>query len=291
MLGALRAVPLSWLPAAVTLSSIVVLAGVMSRIVSPAYEWLIPSSYLRVARGLDVLPLARADREDGQSLRPGLDLVLLVGAGWAEGSECASHVDRSRTIGARHAFDWHRHLAGASFHVAIGRIEGQDLHESLGPRHCSTGRSDCSWSGVAASYGPAPGSPLPSALGLARMWYDHVARLVAFTPWLGDRLTNALWSSFDTSLYRTGEVIFLVFVFWWTWLHRRETSAQAVLVLVLGMSLWTVLAVMARPYALAVFQMRDEFFYDKSVFVSDVVCGRSLLDGGASPLGYGSWNP
>ena len=47
MLCALGAVPLSWLPAAVTLSCIVVLAGVMSRIVSPAYEWLIPSSYLR----------------------------------------------------------------------------------------------------------------------------------------------------------------------------------------------------------------------------------------------------
>ena len=107
-----------------------------------------------------------------------------------------------------------------------------------------------------------PGSPLPSALGLARMWYDHVARLVAFTPWLGDRLTNALWSWFGTSLYRTGKVIFLVFVFWWTWLHRRETSAQAVLVLVLGMSLWTVLAAMVRPYALDAFQSRDVVFYE-----------------------------
>ena len=72
MLGVLRAVPLSWLPAAVTLSCIMVLAGVMSRIVSPVYEWLISSWHLRVlaASLLCLLPgltMGEATREIPQA--------------------------------------------------------------------------------------------------------------------------------------------------------------------------------------------------------------------------------
>ena len=89
-----------------------------------------------------------------------------------------------------------------SLRVATGSLERQGLHESLGPRHCATGRPGWFGSGLLLLPERPSGSPLPSALGVAQMWDDHVARLVAFTPWLGDRLTNALWNAFGTSLYR-----------------------------------------------------------------------------------------
>ena len=262
MLGALHAVPLSWLPAAVTLSCIVVLAGVMSRIVSPAYEWLIPSSYLRVLVASMFCLLPGLTERTGNLC--GLAWILfcwlaLVGLKdpsvpltWIEvGLSVLVTLSIGTAILLVPLFIWRLVVSKdriSTSHWVRGIVQLAVL-VVLGV-------------GLLLLPDRPPGSPLPSALGLARMWYDHVARLVAFTPWLGDRLTNALWSWFDTSLYRIGKVIFLVFVFWWTWWHRRETRAQAVLVLVLGMSLWTVLAAMARPYALDAFQSRDDLFYE-----------------------------
>ena len=234
MLGALRAVPLPWLPAAVTLSCIVVLAGVMSRIVSPAYEWLIPSSYLRVLVASMFCLLPGLTESTGNLC--GLAWILfcwLALVGLKDPSvpltwiEVGLSVLVTLSIGAAillvPLFMWRLVVSKdriSTSHWVRGIVQLAVL-VVLGV-------------GLPLLADRPPGSPLPSALGLARMWYDHVARLVAFTPWLGDRLTNALWSSFGTSLYRAGKVIFLVFVFWWTWLHRRETRAQAVLVLGTG---------------------------------------------------------
>ena len=86
MLGALRAVPLSWLPAA---SDAFVHRGLCRCDVEDCEPGVSMVDFLLVstrARGLYVLPLAGADRDDRQSLQPDLDLVLLVGAGWTEGS-------------------------------------------------------------------------------------------------------------------------------------------------------------------------------------------------------------
>ena len=262
MLGALRAVPLSWLPAAVTLSCIVVFAGVMSRIVSPVYEWLISSWYLRVLVAAMFCLLPGLTEMTGNLcnltwiLFCWLALIGLkdpsVPLTWIEvGLSVLVTLSIGTAILVVPLFMWRLAVSKgriSTSHWARGIVQLAVL-VVLGV-------------GVLLFIPRLSSSPLPSALGLAQMWYDHIARLVAFTPWLGDRLTNVLWSSFGSRLYHTGEVIFLVFVVWWTWLHRRETTAQAILVLVLGMSLWTVLAAMVRPYALDVLQLRNDFFYE-----------------------------
>lgn len=262
MLGALRAVPLSWLAAAVTFSCIVVFASVMSRIVSPVYEWLISSRYLRVLVAALFCLLPGLTEMTGNLcnltwiLFCWLALVGLkdpsVPLTWIEvGLSVLVTLSIGTAILVVPLFAWRlvvskgrmstSHWVRGIVQLAVLVVLGVGLLLFI-PRLSS--------------------SPLPSALALVQMWYDHIARLVAFTPWLGDRLTNLLWSSFGGSLYLSGEVIFLGFILWWTWLHRRETSAQAILVLVLGMSFWTVLAAMVRPYALDVFQLRNEFFYE-----------------------------
>jgi hypothetical protein len=259
MLGALRAVPLSWLPLAVALSSVVVLAGVMSRIASPVYEWLIPSSYLRVLVAAMFCLLPGLTEMTGNLcnltwiLFCWLALVGLKDPGvpftWLEiGLSVLVTLSMGTAILLVPLFIWRlviskdristSHWVRGIVQVAVLGVFGLGLP-------------------VLTDRPPSP--PLPSSFGLAEMWYDHVVRLVAFTPWLGDRLTNAAWSAFG-SFYGIAKVLFPVFVFWWAWSHRREPRAHAVLLLVLGMSLWTVLAAMVRPYALDVLQRRDEFF-------------------------------
>jgi hypothetical protein len=257
MLGALRAMPLSWLPAAVTLSSIVVLAGVMSRIVSPVYDWLIPSSYLRVAVAAMFCLLPGLTEGTGNLC--GLPWILFcwlafvglkdpsVPLTWIEvGLSVLVTLSIGTAILLAPLFTWR-------LVVSKDRISRNQWVRGLAQLAVVIVLGV--WLPLLIDRGPS--LPLPSVWSFASLWYDHVARLVAFTPWLGDRLTDALWRSFDASLYSAGKVIFLVFVFWWTWLRRREISAQGVSVLVLGMSGWIVLAVMARPYALAAFQLRD----------------------------------
>lgn len=260
VLALLHVVPLSWLPAAVACSSIVVLAGVLSRIVSPVYDWLIFSPHLRVVvavmfclvPGLTEMTgnlcnltwvffcwLALVTLKDpGVPLTwvdVGLSVLVTLSIGTAillvplllwrlvvsKGRIATSH--------------WVRDIVQLVVVVVLG-IGLLLLQERL------------------------PSSPPRSVFGLAQMWYDHAARLVAFTPWLGDRLTTALLRSFGAEV--VGKVIFLVFVIWWAWRYRRETRAQAIVLLVLGMSCWTVLAAMARPYAADVFQSREPWFYD-----------------------------
>jgi len=258
LLAAMHVVPLSWLPAAVSLSCIVVLAGVMSRIVSPVYDWLIPSPYLRVAMAamFCLLPgltemtgnlcnltwiffcwLALVTLKDpGVPLTwidVGLSVLVMLSIGTAillVPLLLWRLVVTKDRISTRH---WVREIAQLACLVVLGI--GLLLHQDR-----------------------PPSSPLPPVLGLAQMWYDHAARLVAVTPWLGDRLTSALWSSFGASL---AQVIVPAFVIWWAWLHRREARAQAILLLVLGMSFWTVIAAMVRPYAMETFQSGGLSFY------------------------------
>jgi hypothetical protein len=262
MLSALRAVPLSWLPAAVTLSCIVVLASVMSRIVSPAYEWLISSSYLRVLLAFMFCLLPGLGEMTGNLCN--LNWILfcwLALVGLKDPSVPLTWIEVALSVLVTLS------MGTAILLVPLFTWRLAVSKDSMSMSHWVSGIVELAvlvvlGVGLLLFVDRPSGSPLPSVRGLARMWYDHVAFLVAFTPWLGDRLTNALWGSLGTSLYRIGEVTFLVFSFWWTWSHRRETCAQAVMVLVLGMSLWTVLAAMVRPLALEVLQQRPEWFYD-----------------------------
>ena len=259
MLVAWRAVPLPWLPAAVTLASIVVLAGVMSRIVGPAYEWLIHSAYLRVLAALMFCLLPGLTEGIGNLC--GLPWILFcwlafvglkdpsVPLTWIEvGLSALVTLSIGTAILLVPLFTWrlvvskdrisrNKWIRGFA-QLAVLIVLGVGLP-------------------LLADRGPRP--PLPSVWDFAPVWYDHVARLMGFTPWLGARWTIALLRSFDTSLYLAGKVAFAVFVLWWTWLHRREIRAQGVLVLVLAMSAWIVLAVMSRSYALEAVQLRDNY--------------------------------
>ena len=259
ILVALHALPLPWLPAAVTFSSFVVLAGVMSRIVSPAYEWLIPPTYLRVlAASMFCLLPGLSEGTGNLSGLPWILFCWLAFVGLKDPSvpltwiEVGLSVLVTLSIGTAILLvplfmwrlavsedristnQWVRGVAHLAVLIVLG--VGLPLLTDRGPR-----------------------LPLPSVWDFAPVWYDHVARLVAFTPWLGDRLTTMLLMSFDTSLYLAGKVIFLVFFFWWTWLHRREVRAQGVLLVVLGMSGWIVLAVMSRSYAIDALRLRDDY--------------------------------
>ena len=259
ILVALQALPLPWLPVAVTLSSFVVLAGVMSRIVSPAYEWLIPSTYLRVLAALMFCLVPGLVEGTGNLC--GLPWILfwwLAFVGLKDPSvpltwiEVGLSVLVTLSIGTAILLvplftwrlvvskdrisrnQWARGIAQLAIVIVLGVV--LPLLTDRGPR-----------------------PPPPSMWDFAPVWYEHVARLVAFTPWLGTRLTIMLLRSFDTSLYFAGKVIFLVFFFWWAWRHRRDIRAQGVLLLVVSMSGWIVLAVMARSYALEAIQLRDDY--------------------------------
>jgi hypothetical protein len=247
MLGAIRVVPLAWVPALVALSCVVVLAAVMSRVVSPAYEWLIPLWYLRLMLAVMFCFLPGLTEMTGNLCN--LNWILfcwlaLVGLKdptvpltWIElATSVLVAVSIGTTIlvvplfmwrlvvskGRMPTSHWTRGILQLVALVLAGVVSLLFVHRTSG-------------------------SALPSVLAVGRAWYDHVAFLVGFIPWLGDSLANALWSSFGANLYRVGKVLFLIFGLWWTWGHRHERRTQAIVILVLGMSFWTVLAAMVRP--------------------------------------------
>ena len=290
VLAAMHVVPLSWLPAAVTFSCIVVLAGVMSRIVSPVYDWLIPSPYLRVAMAAMFCLLPGLTEMTGNLcnltwiLFCWLALVTLKDPGvpltWIDvGLSVLVMLSIGTAILLVPLFLWRlvvskdristSHWVRGIVQLACLVVLGVGLLLFPGPA-----------TGLTATFSVGSGADVVRPRRTPRGVHTMAGR----SP--DERAVELVWRQ-----PCTGKVIFLVFVIWWAWLYRRETRAQAILLLVLGMSFWTVLAAMVRPYAMETFQSRDLAFYYEPVFVSDVVCGRSLLGGGARPLGDGSWNP
>jgi hypothetical protein len=98
-------------------------------------------------------------------------------------------------------------------------------------------------------------STVSSPLQVARLWYDHAARLGALTPWLGDRVTTAVSYRSPGLAIRAAKIAVLILFLVWAWRRRSDPAAQAVVVLITGASVWSILAMLSRPYALL-------YFYD-----------------------------
>lgn len=257
MLGALELAPFAWLPAVVSTTCVVVSAAVASMIASPRYEWLMPSAPVRV--------LAAAIF----CLLPGLSEMLgnLCNLNWILFSWLALTGLKDPALPITKAEITMSLLVSISIGTTILLIPlfAWRLVVLLQQR-----RPRQEWmpgllqAGVLVFFGVvllllAPGnrpraSMVPSYLDVARAWYDHAARLVALTPWLGDQLTFFLYRWQPAGLYRIAKVAFLVFIAAWGWRHRHEPLARALLLFTVCVSLWTVLAVLTRPYAMETLQ-------------------------------------
>ncbi len=269
MLSAVHLVPLEWLPAAVTGACVVVFAAIMSRIVSPAYEWLIPSQASRVALGCMFCLLPGLTEMIGNLCN--LNWILFCWLAFVGLKDPSLPVTRAEiglslfvtlsigtTVLLVPLFAWR---------LAVALRQKQDRRKwTLDAIQLSV--LLVFGVGLLAFVPRLQGSPIPSVLSVTRMWYDHTSRLAALTPWLGDRLTALLADSFATSAYRAGKVAFLFFLVWWSWSRRHDSRAQAVMVVFLGISLWTVLASLARPYALQELQRANSawFYYGRYSF-------------------------
>lgn len=266
MLGAVKLAPLAWVPFVVCLACIGVTAFIMSRIVADDYDWLVPSPTVRLMAACLFCLLPGLNEMLGNLCN--LNWILfcwpllaglqdprrpLTGVTMAAIALVAISVGTSillvplfvwRAVAAASPRGAARSAAREWWVVAILVIAGALVPALFGGTR-------------------PPGSPGVTMIGLARVWYDHVARLVGFTPWIGDRLTFALDEWQPTGLYRAGKVAFLAFGLIWAWRHRHEPRAQAIAIAVAGVSTWTVLSAVTRTYALDLLQrQRGPWFYE-----------------------------
>ena len=256
VLVTLHTVPLAWMPRIVCLIGYVILAGIMSRFTAREYAWLIPSQLIRVAAACLFCLLPGLNEMAGNMSN--LNWILfcwlaLVGikdpSDPVTAGEIATTVLVTLSIGTSvlllPLFAWRVWMSLRRFPdrrtwiaeaVQLGIVAGCGVF-------------------VPWFFGGQglPGSHITSYFGLARTWYDHLARLAAFTPWLGDRMTYVLSTQY-AMFYRIGKVGFLVVAILWGWARRHDPRAQALLLLTISVSTWTVLAVLTRPYALDALQ-------------------------------------
>lgn len=253
-LGALQVLPLAWIPTAITAVCMAVFAFAVSRIATEDYAWLIRSPSARVATAAAVC------------LLPGLHEMLgnLCNLNWFLFAWLA-------LVGLRdpaHPLRWRDQVVALGVSLSIGTaillvplFLWRLVHAA---RQRTTWRAEALALGIIIVAGVGlpllaggarpPASEISSPTQVARLWYDHAARLGALTPWLGDRATTAA-SYRAPDVVRAAKIAVLVFFVVWTWRRRFDPATQAVVALVLGVSAWTVLAMLSRPYALP-------YFYD-----------------------------
>lgn len=253
MIGALRLVPLAWVPAVVCAACVVMFAAVASTITSRRYEWLIPSPAVRVLAACLLALLPGLHEMLGNLCN--LNWILFCWLAFVGLKDPALPITKTEiaisllvavsigtTILLLPLFGWRivfllqqgrptRDWAPGVVHFVVLAAFGVGLLlVAAGPR--------------------PPASSVPSALQAVRVWYDHAARLAGFTPWIGDRLTYALWRWSPAGIYRAAKIALLASAAIWGWSGRREPRTQALLVFVVGVSLWTILAIATRPYAM-----------------------------------------
>ncbi|MEO8483292.1 MAG: hypothetical protein ABI634_13855 [Acidobacteriota bacterium] len=264
MLIALKAAPLVWVPFVVCLACIAVTALVMSRLASDAYSWLVPSRAVRLAAVCLMC------------LLPGLNEMLgnLCNVNWIlfAGVALIGLKDPDRPLTAAEL------VVTALISVSVGtaillvplflwRLVMTTARRRSPTREVLAIAILILLGGVLpAVFGGSEPSAPPGvrALDIARIWYDHIARLVAFTPWIGDRLTVTVSHWRPQGLYRVGKIGFVIFLAAWAWRRRRDARAQALLALLAGVSAWTALSSLTRVYAFDFFQNQTGLWFYES---------------------------
>lgn len=262
-LGALQILPLAWIPTAITAVCMAVFAFAASRIASEDYAWLIRSPFVRVATAAVFC------------LLPGLHEMLgnLCNLNWFLFAWLAILALRDPARPLR----WRDQVVAAGVSLSIGTaillvplFLWRLVHAVRRRADRTTWRAEALALGILIVLGVGlpvfaggarpPASEISSPFQVARLWYDHTARLGALTPWLGDRATTAL-SYRAPDVVRAAKIAVLVFFVVWTWRRRSDPAAQAVVALVLGVSAWTILAMLSRPYALPFFYEVGPWLY------------------------------
>ncbi len=262
-------VPLAFIPTAIAFASVAVFAAVMSRIASPDYEWLMPSTTFRVALafmcvllpGLEEMAanlcnlnwflfcwVALLGLKDPRTslTRPELGLTLLIS------------LSLGTAVLLLPLFAWRLWRAWAD-----GNRQGR--------------QSTAIALGILVVFGvallmPVSGRPAASSgLAVTRVilvWMDHVVRFVGLVPWLGAQAMSRPLAPSIASWYRVGQGGLVLLTALWLWRYRRDAPVQATVLLVAGMSGWMVMAMLTRPYALAQLELggTPPFFVTRYAF-------------------------
>jgi len=251
LLSAMQILPLSWLPSLICGSCFLVFAAIVSLIVSRNYEWLIPSTG---ARFLTACLLCMA---------PGLGEMLgnLANLNWILFCGLAlvglKNPDKPLTFGE---------LLFTLFTVAsigtfvlliplfIWRL-GVLIYQKRPTRDILPGIlqlvilfSSTSWLIFHKGDRP-PQIPIRSFSELFFAYFGHILRHGVFQPWVGDRLSVLLFGKYPKIVLLVS-FAFPLFILKWALAHFRETRCQAILIFFGGLSLWTILCILARPAAL-----------------------------------------
>ena len=245
--------PLSWLPAVVCAASYAIFAAVMSTVASRHYDWLIPSQPVRLVGACMFCLLPGLNEMAGNLCNLNwilfcwLALVALKDpsqpfALTELGLTVLVTVSTGTAILLVPLFSWR--LATSLQHSRPARVSTRNALQLAIVLLCGVGLP-----AVFASDRLGP-SPITSSLDVVSLWYDHLARLTALTPWIGDRLTYQFSEGFPAGAYLAAKLAFAGFLIGWAWVRRHDSRAQAILLFLIGVSGWTVLAVFSRPYAL-----------------------------------------